>query len=163
MKPAFLIPLATAGAIVAPFTLGALLMKGASSIPTSPERKTVIEKQIELAKANTLTEAQYDAKAKLKEDGWNEIKPGIYGRWCTNSCSTTGVIGRQTYWLMEVWAKDRSASNIYAQANILERGTVIGWTNDTLHLPKGQKGVLTFGKYLPSGEYTLEMTKFSIY
>ena len=64
---------------------------------------------------------------------------------------------------MEVWAKDRAAGDIYAQINVLNGGTAIGWTNDTAYLSRGQKGVLTFSKYLPGygSQYSAELVKFS--
>lgn len=103
------------------------------------------------------------AEAKFKAEGWFQLKPGIYGRWCTQTCSRAEVIGDATYWLMEVWAKDRSAGDIYAQINVLQNGTVVGWTNDTAYLSKGQRGVLTFSKYLPGygSQYNAQLTKFN--
>ena len=101
--------------------------------------------------------------AKVKAEGWFQVANGIYGRWCTETCSNAEVIGNAAYWLMEVWAKDRSAGDIYAQINVLQNGTVIGWTNDTAYLSRGQKGILTFTKYLPGsgGQYKAQLVKFS--
>ena len=103
------------------------------------------------------------AEAKFKEEGWFQLEPGIYGRWCTETCSNADVIGDATYWLMEVWAKEKAAGDIYAQVNILKDGVVIGWTNDTAFLSEGQKGVLTFSKYLPggAGQYSAQIVKFN--
>ena len=115
--------------------------------------------------------AEYEAKQRAKAaaerkalEGWTQQEPGIYVRWCTESCSRAEVIGNSAYWLMEVWCKDRSCGDIYAQMNILRNGTVVGWTNDTMYLSKGQKGVLTFQKYsLPGGgaAYQGQLVKFS--
>ena len=104
-----------------------------------------------------------DAEAKFKAEGWFELKPGIYGRWCTQTCSNADVIGSASYWLMEVWAKDRAAGDIYAQINVLEDGVVVGWTNDTAYLSQGQRGVLTFSKYTPGhgSRYTAQLVKFN--
>ena len=102
------------------------------------------------------------ADAKFAAEGWFQVSPGIYGRWCTQTCSDAEVIGDAAYWLMEVWAKDRAAGDIYAQINVLKNGTVIGWTNDTAYLSRGQKGVLTFTKYLPGSgsQYKAQLVKF---
>jgi len=103
------------------------------------------------------------AEAKFKAEGWFELDKGIYGRWCTHTCSRAEVIGSSSYWLMEVWAKDRAAGDIYAQINVMQNGTVVGWTNDTAFLSKGQRGVLTFQKYgLSNGAaYGAQLTKFN--
>lgn len=103
---------------------------------------------------------QKAAEAKFKAEGWMELKPGIYGRWCTETCNNSKVIGRSTYWLMEVWAKDRSAGDIYARINITSNGTVVGWTNDTTYLSQGQKGILTFSTY-QSGVNGAQLTEFN--
>ena len=73
------------------------------------------------------------------------------------------MIGDNTYWLMEVWAKDRAAGDIYARVNILSNGTVVGWTNDTAYLAEGQRGVMTFSKYLPGygSSYGAQITEFN--
>ena len=115
------------------------------------------------AKEAKRAEEKHQAEAKFKAEGWFEVSTGIYGRWCTQTCSNAEVIGDQSYWLMEVWAKDRAAGDIYAQINVLQGGTVIGWTNDTAYLSRGQKGVLTFAKYLPGGggQYQAELVKFN--
>ena len=107
--------------------------------------------------------AEAAAKAKFKAEGWFEVDKGIYGRWCTHTCSRAEVIGSSAYWLMEVWAKDRAAGDIYAQINVMQNGTVVGWTNDTAFLAKGQKGVLTFTKYLPGSgsNYQAQLVKFN--
>ncbi len=57
------------------------------------------------------------------------------------------MIGDNRYSLLEVWAKDRPAGDIYARVNLLKDGVVIGWTNDTAYLSQGQRGVLTFDSY----------------
>lgn len=61
---------------------------------------------------------------------------------------------------MEVWAKDKAAGDIYAQINFLKNDIVIGWTNNTLFLSKGQKGILTFDSYQSAD--AMQLTKFSI-
>ena len=96
--------------------------------------------------------------------GYFVLEPGIYGRWCTetDTCSQAGVIGNQSFWLLEVWAKDRSAGDIYGRVNIFKDDVVIGWTNDTAYLSKGQKGVMTFAKRLPAGSsYSAQLTEFN--
>ena len=99
------------------------------------------------------------AEAKFKSEGWWEAADGIYVRWCTNTCDNSSVIGDNTYSLMEVWAKDRAAGDIYAQVNLMKGDVVVGWTNDTLFLDKGQKGVLTFDTY--QSPTSFQLTKFS--
>lgn len=103
------------------------------------------------------------AEAKFKAEGWFELATGIYGRWCTQTCSNASVIGDAAYWLLEVWAKDRAAGDIYARINVMQNGTVIGWTNDTTYLSLGQRGVMTFDKYLPGdgSNYTAQLTEFN--
>ena len=102
-------------------------------------------------------------EAAFKAEGWFQLSPGIYGRWCTQTCSKAGVIGDSAYWLLEVWAKERSAGDIYARINVMQNGTVVGWTNDTSYLSKGQKGVMTFTKYLPGSgsNYKAQLTEFN--
>ena len=112
------------------------------------------KRKAEASKANAA------AEAKFKAEGWFQLKPGIYGRWCTETCNNSKVIGRSTYWLMEVWAKDRSAGDIYARINITSNGTVVGWTNDTTYLSHGQKGILTFSTY-QSGVNGAQLTEFN--
>ena len=101
------------------------------------------------------------AEAKFKAEGWFQLKPGIYGRWCTHTCNNATVIGDANYWLMEVWSKGRTAGDIYARVNILKNNVVVGWTNDTAYLSHGQKGILTFSKYLPGRGYSAQMTEFN--
>lgn len=121
--------------------------------------------QVRRAEAYAAKEAAKEkaAQAKFKAEGWFELSEGIYGRWCTDTCSKAEVIGNSSYWLMEVWAKDRAAGDIYAQINIMQNGVVTGWTNDTAFLDKGQRGVLTFQKYgLSNGAaYQAQLTKFN--
>ena len=112
-------------------------------------------------KAKAEAEAKRQAEAKIKAEGWFLVSPGVYARWCTQTCSNADVIGDASYWLLEVWAKDRAAGDIYAQVNVLENDVVIGWTNDTAYLSKGQKGVMTFSKYLPGSGYTAQLVKFN--
>ncbi|WP_186582974.1 hypothetical protein [Synechococcus sp. MEDNS5] len=115
------------------------------------------------AKQEAERKAAAAAQAKFEAEGWFELSKGIYGRWCTNTCNKAEVIGNSSYWLMEVWAKDRAAGDIYAQINIMQNGVVTGWTNDTAFLDKGQRGVLTFQKYgLSNGAaYQAQLTKFN--
>jgi multidrug efflux pump subunit AcrA (membrane-fusion protein) len=95
------------------------------------------------------------AEAKLQAEGWWEQQPGIFVRWCTDTCSRSKVIGDNTYSLMEVWAKDAHAGDIYAQVNLLRNGVVVGWTNDTMYLSRGQRGVLTFDSYIDADSMSL--------
>ena len=98
---------------------------------------------------------------KLAEAGWREQLSGIYVRWCTKTCSQADVIGDSTFALMEVWCKERACGDIYAQANFVKDGTAVGWTNDTLYLGYGQKGVLTFQKYGYRGGGSAQLVKFT--
>ena len=102
-------------------------------------------------------------KEAITPDGYFILEPGIYGRWCTDTCSDAGVKNsRSYYWLLEVWAKDRPAGDVYARLNILKDDVVIDWTNDTTYLSKGQKGVMTFAKHLPEGSsYSAQLTEFN--
>ena len=124
-------------------------------------RLAAIEADTKKRNAKILAD-QKAAEAKFKAEGWFQLKPGIYGRWCTQTCSKASVIGNASYWLLEVWAKDRAAGDIYARVNITEGGTVVGWTNDTAYLSQGQKGVMTFSKYLPGygSSYGATITEF---
>jgi hypothetical protein len=94
-----------------------------------------------------IAEAKAQADAKFKAEGWWEAQPGIFVRWCTKTCNNSKVIGDNRYSLMEVWAKDAHAGDIYAQVNLERNGVVIGWTNDTMYLSRGQRGVLTFDSH----------------
>ena len=126
------------------------------------EAREAVRKNLEAEEAKRIAAANA-AEAKFKAEGWFELEPGIYGRWCTETCSTAEVIGDQAYWLMEVWAKDRAAGDVYAQINVIRNGVIIGWTNDTAYIGAGQRAVLTFGKYGldNSGQYTAELVKFN--
>ena len=110
-----------------------------------------------------IAEAKAQADAKFEAEGWFQLEPGIYGRWCNKTCSTAEVIGGQAYWLMEVWAKDRAAGDVYAQINIMRDGVIIGWTNDTAYIGRGQRAVLTFGKYGLNnpGQHQAQLVKFN--
>ena len=92
-------------------------------------------------------QAAAQADAKFKAEGWWEAQPCIFVRWCTETCNNSKVIGDNRYSLMEVWAKDAHAGDIYAQVNLEHNGVVIGWTNDTMYLSRGQRGVLTFDSH----------------
>ena len=114
--------------------------------------KVAAEKAAKEKAANEKWRAERDAKqaaadAKFKAEGWWQQQPGIYARWCTNTCNNSKVIGSNRYSLLEIWAKDRPAGDIYARVNLIRNGVVIGWTNDTAYLSKGQRGVLTFDSY----------------
>ena len=144
------------------------------------DRKEVASIDSELAK--DLNDAiwsakQKEAEAKRKEQqriarikrekeefdrmGWSEQQSGIFVRWCTDTCSRAGLIGDGSYSLMEVWCRDRACGDIYAQVNFIRNGSVVGWTNDTLYLGYGQKGVLTFQKYGLRGGNSTQLVKFS--
>ena len=92
-------------------------------------------------------QAAAKAKADFEAEGWREAQPGVFVRWCTQTCNNSKVIGDNRYSLMEVWARDAHAGDIYAQVNLERNGVVIGWTNDTMYLSHGQRGVLTFDSY----------------
>ena len=139
--------------------------RAAEKVQLEKNRKaaSVKIKAEEKARKAKIAEENRKAEAKFKAEGWFQVSPGIYGRWCTETCSRAEVIGSSSYWLMEVWAKDRAAGDIYAQINVMQNGTVIGWTNDTAFLAQGQKGVLTFTKYLPGNgsQYQAQLVKFN--
>ena len=97
-------------------------------------------------------------EAKVKAEGWYEMKPGIYARWCTETCSLAKVIGSGSYSLMEVWAKDAHAGDIYARVVLLRDGEVVGYIKDTIHLSRGQRGVLTFDSYFDAD--SAKLTEF---
>lgn len=124
--------------------LGSITVVGSAFHTEKPiETQAVATANIEPSRPPELTETQ-----KLNAKGWFERKPGIWGRWCTKTCSSSKVIGDRKFMLMEVWAKDRDAGDIYAKINLTDKaGTVVGWTNDTLYLSKGQKGVLAFSSH----------------
>ena len=100
--------------------------------------------------------------AKFKAEGWWEQEDGVFVRWCTNTCSNEAVIGSSRYSLMEVWCKERACGDIYAQVNFERNGTTVGWTNDTLYLGYGSKGVLTFQRYGSSGSARTKLVKFQL-
>jgi len=97
-------------------------------------------------------------EAKVKAEGWYEMKPGIYARWCTETCSLAKVIGSGSYSLMEVWAKDAHAGDIYARVVVLRDGEIVGYIKDTIHLSRGQRGVLTFDSYFDAD--SVQLTEF---
>ena len=121
--------------------LGSISVVGSVFHTEKPiETQVASAADIEPSRPPELTETE-----KLNAKGWFERKPGIWGRWCTTTCCSSKVIGDRNYILLEVWAKDRDTADIYAKVNLLNKDkTVVGWTNDTLYLSKGQKGILTF-------------------
>ena len=119
------------------------------------EKQAAARKERKAAADAKIAEAKAAADAKFQAEGWFQLEPGIYGRWCTNTCSRAKVIGDNTYSLMEVWAKDAHAGDIYAQVNLLRNGVVVGWTNDTMYLSRGQRGVLTFDSYIDADSTSL--------
>ena len=127
------------------------------------EKQAAARKERKAAADAKIAEAKAQADAKFEAEGWFQLEPGIYGRWCTKTCSTAEVIGNQSYWLMEVWAKDRAAGDVYAQINIMRDGVIIGWTNDTAYIGRGQRAVLTFGKYGLNnpGQHQAQLVKFN--
>lgn len=136
--------------------------KAAAEAETRKKNEEWRKKQVAVRKEQQRVKAAADAK--FKAEGWWQQEPGIFVRWCTKTCSRAEVIGDSAYWLMEVWCKERACGDIYAQMNIEKNGTVVGWTNDTLFLSRGQRGVLTFQKYnLPGGgaSYQGQLVKFS--
>ena len=155
-------------------SLAALAVMAAPALPGSQSAKDLAHQakaEARLAKINAETKAFNDkqqakrdaAEAKMKAEGWFQIQRGIYGRWCNDTCSRAEVIGNSSYWLLEVYCKDRSCGDIYAQLNISKNGTVVGWTNDTAYLSRGQKGILTFQKYglVNGAAYTGDLVKFN--
>jgi hypothetical protein len=169
-------------AFTAVASLGVLALMAAPALPGSQAAKDAVkpaavkveptaEAKARLAKINAQSKAINDknkakreaADAKFKAEGWFQIERGIYGRWCTDTCSRAEVIGTASYWLLEVYCKERACGDIYAQLNISKGGTVVGWTNDTAYLGYGQKGILTFQKYgLGNGSaYQGSLVKFS--
>ena len=152
--------------IVAFVALGGIAAAGLAILPAMPGSYAALDAKAKAEKTEIQAKqaaADIERRAELRAEGWFQVSPGIYGRWCTQTCSKAEVIGNASYWLMEVWAKDRAAGDIYAQINVKENGTVIGWTNDTAYLSKGQKGILTFTKYLPGhgSQYQADLVKFS--
>ena len=115
--------------------------------PAAVKVEPTAEAKARLAKINAQSKAINDknkakreaADAKFKAEGWFQIERGIYGRWCTDTCSRAEVIGTASYWLLEVYCKERACGDIYAQLNISKGGTVVGWTNDTAYLGYGKK------------------------
>lgn len=161
-----------ASQITNPYFADKLKLKAEAEQKNAKELEAKLAKREAQIKANNeaiaaanakKAKAEAAAEAKFKAEGWFEVDKGIYGRWCTNTCSRAEVIGSSAYWLMEVWAKDRAAGDIYAQINVMQNGTVVGWTNDTAFLAQGQKGVLTFTKYLPGSgsNYQAQLVKFN--
>jgi len=103
------------------------------------------KKQAALRKEQQRQKAEADAK--FKAEGWWAEQPGIFVRWCSKvPCPGPTSNGYSNYtWRAMVWRKERACGDIYAGLNILNDGTVVGWTNDTAYVGYGQKVVLTFG------------------
>ena len=140
------------------FIGGGIGAASAAAIAARKASDAALAEQKELRERNAATARA--AEAAFVAEGWTEQEDGIYTRWCTQTCSKTGVIGDNTYGLMEVYAKDRAAGDIYAQVNLLQNGVVVGYTNDTLFLSQGQKGILTFDTYRSAD--SMELTKFNV-
>ena len=106
--------------------------------------------------AEELAKQQEDAQ--LAADGWFEVSNGIYARWCGGrECQKVSCIADRCK-PMEVWAKDRAAGDVYARGNFVTNGVVTGWTNDTLYLGKGQRGILKFNIFQDYDSF--ELTHF---
>ena len=163
--------LAALAVMAAPALPGSQAAKDAAKRAAAPKTEISAESAKLLAAAKEKdnavrkqhAEERAAADAKFKAEGWFQIQRGIYGRWCTDTCSRAEVIGNASYWLLEVYCKERACGDIYAQLNISKGGTVVGWTNDTAYLGYGQKGILTFQKYgLGNGaSYTGSLVKFN--
>ena len=93
---------------------------------------------------------------------WSRPTAGVYVRPAENDCDLSSKIGSGPAFCFIVWAKDRSA-DIYSKGNVINnQDVVVGWTNDTLYLDKGQQGQLLFEKpgLEGSGPYSFKMTEF---
>ena len=95
----------------------------------TPEEQARLAKAVaELEEAEAKAEADAEEERKLKDaeeiklklDGWFKAAEGIYARWCTQTCDNSGVIGDGSYTLLEVWAKDRAAGDIYAKVQSIK-------------------------------------------
>ncbi|CAN2190478.1 Domain of unknown function DUF2510 [Candidatus Nanopelagicaceae bacterium] len=65
------------------------------------------------------------------------------------------------YWTVEVVSKLGCSGGVYAEMNILQNGTVIDYTNDTLsYLAPGQKGRLSLETY-KEGSFTGTLTELT--
>jgi len=104
--------------------------------------------------------AEHLETLKLLEDGWFEVQNGIYARWCGGrECQKVPCVGADRCKPTEVWAKDRAAGDIYARGNFVRDGVVTGWTNDTLYLGEGQRGILRFNIFQDYDSF--ELTHFN--
>jgi Protein of unknown function (DUF2510) len=65
------------------------------------------------------------------------------------------------YWTVEVVSKLGCSGGVYGEMNILQNGTVVDYTNDTLsYLSPGQKGRLSFETYR-DGTFTGRLTELT--
>ena len=89
--------------------------------------------------------------------GYNEFGE-IAWKWTDESCGT-----RYGYcWTMRVISDSGCYGGVYAEVNILQNGTIVGWSNDTLgSLPPGQKGKLAFTEYGGSGTKQAQLTELN--
>lgn len=91
--------------------------------------------------------------------GYNEWFGGdIAWKWTDESCGT-----RYGYcWTIRIVSDSGCYGGVYAEVNISQGGTIIGWSNDSLgSLPAGKTGKMEFTEYGGSGTKTANLTELN--
>jgi hypothetical protein len=88
------------------------------------------------------------------------LEGNVAWRWTNDRCSTSF-----TYcWTMQVISETGCPTGLYAEVNILQGDTIVGFSNDLLgSLPPGQKAKLEFRDFGGSGQKTARLTTFNCY
>lgn len=91
--------------------------------------------------------------------GYNEWLGGdIAWKWTDESCgSSSGYC-----WTIRVVSDSGCYEGVYAEVNISQNDTIIGWSNDSLgSLPSGKTGKMEFTEYGGSGTKSAQMTELN--
>ena len=80
--------------------------------------------------------------------GFFELTDGLAGKWVDGARDPCGYGPLCWYWTLDVVAKDGCPSGLYLEANLLDGGTVVDWTNDSVPaLAQGEKARMQFWTY----------------
>lgn len=90
--------------------------------------------------------------------GYREYTDGLAWKWTDESCGySSGYC-----WTLRVKTRNGCADGIYAEANIEQKGVVIGYTNDTLgSLRPGATAKLEFTHFGGSGTLSASLTQLT--
>ena len=124
---------------------------GNSATNSSSHSSSVTAPKVEAQPKAAVTEAPAQpVQTDWFPKGYHEFSDGVAYKWANAKSDCYQC----SYWSMYVIARDGCPSSVYAEINIVDKGTVISYTNDTLGgLEPMQKGLMKFESYesLPNG------------